>query len=548
MELQDHPSSRSSAERNTDEQGAIEWKPSSDELVVMSSLAILSLMVALDACVIVTSLDVIVEDLETGANGGFWIGTAYLLANAVAMPFIADLSEVFGRQSCLMASLIFFTVGTILCCLSHGITQMLVGRSLQGIGGAGIIMLCLVIYTDMVPLRARPKWYGIVLGAWALGNCAGPIVGGAIAQYTTWRWVFYIMFPFCAVGIVVVQMKVRLKPRAASVREKLAMIDWAGGIFFTSSTTLFLVAVSSGGIEFAWDSPGTLVPLCLGIAGLLWTFAYETRLSKRPFLDLSLFWGLTPVAIYVCGAIQGLVIYGQLYYVPQFFILVKGFSPVDTGLALFPVMFTLVPGSIITGVLVTRTNNYRYPIWAGWTLTAASSGLTLLWDANTPPGFWAPTLVLLGLGHGAILNAQNFASQASCSHGVESVAAAMYAFARQSGMAVGVGVGASVFQNLFKRHLESVGLLGDSVTGVQLHVAGLLKAATNDEVRTRVLDACVLSLRGVYGLYLGLSGAALLLSLLIKSFDMNRVLATKQKLQPSRIGQETSHRQHGADV
>ncbi|KAK2038264.1 hypothetical protein LZ31DRAFT_599788 [Colletotrichum somersetense] len=104
----------------------------------------------------------------------------------------------------------------------------------------------------------------------------------------------------------------------------------AGGIFFTSSTTLFLIAVSSGGIEFAWDSPGTL--------------------------------GLTPVAIYVCRAIQGLMIYSQLYYIPQFFILVKGFSPVDTGLALFPIMFTLVPGSIITGMLVTQTNNYCYPI------------------------------------------------------------------------------------------------------------------------------------------------------------------------------------------
>ncbi|KAK2036305.1 hypothetical protein LZ31DRAFT_601386 [Colletotrichum somersetense] len=91
------------------------------------------------------------------------------------------------------------------------------------------------------------------------------------------------------------------------------MIDWAGGIFFTSLTTLFLVAVSSGGIEFAWDSPGMLI-------------------------------------------------YGQLYYVLQFFILVKRFSPVNTGLALFPVMFTLVPGLITTGVLVIQTNNYRYPI------------------------------------------------------------------------------------------------------------------------------------------------------------------------------------------
>ncbi|KAK0373211.1 MFS-type transporter [Colletotrichum limetticola] len=533
MELHDATESCIGAGRNAAHEQVGEWRPESDKLVVMGSLAILSFMVALDACVIVTSLDAIVEDLQTTANGGFWIGTAYLLANAVAMPFIADLSKVFGRQSCLMASLLFFTVGTILCCLSHAITQMLVGRALQGIGGAGIIMLCLVIYTDLVPLLYRPKWYGIVLGAWALGNCAGPIVGGAIAQYTTWRWIFYIMFPFCAAGIVLVQWKVKLKPRIAAARDNLASIDWAGGIFFISSSTLFLVAVSGGGLQSAWDSAGTLVPLCVGTAGLLWTFVYEARLSRRPFLDLGLFWGFSPIAIYVCGAVQGLVIYGQLYYIPQFFIVVKGFSPVDTGLALFPVMFTLVPGSIVTGALVTRTKNYQYPIWAGWSLTVIASGLTLLWDINTPIGVWAVTLVLLGLGHGAVLNAQNFASQAACKPGAESAAAAMYAFARQFGMAVGVGVGGSVFQNIFGLQLDSYGLPADGTARGQSNTAEILGAVTDDETRVRILHACVRGLHGVYGLYVGLSGAALLMSLPIRKFNMDRALVTEQRLQSS---------------
>lgn len=116
------------------------------------------------------------------------------------------------------------------------------------------------------------------------------------------------MFPFCAAGIVLVQWKVKLKPRVAAARDDLASIDWAGGIFFISSSTLFLVAVSGGGLQSAWDSAGTLVPLCVGTVGLLWTFVYEARLSQRPFLDLGLFWGFSPIAIYVCGAVQGLVV------------------------------------------------------------------------------------------------------------------------------------------------------------------------------------------------------------------------------------------------
>ncbi|KAJ9129969.1 hypothetical protein NKR23_g12400, partial [Pleurostoma richardsiae] len=151
----------------------------------------------------------------------------------------------------------------------------------------------------------------------------------------------------------------------------------------------------------------------------------------------------------------------QLYYVPFYFLAVKGYSPVRTGLALFPVMFTLVPGSIATGLLVTRTNDYTRPVWAGWSLTTLACGLMLLWDGGTPAAVWAVTLVVLGLGHGAVLNAQNFATQAMCGRGEEGRAAAMYAFLRQFGMAVGVGVGGSTFQNAMALKLGREGLPRD---------------------------------------------------------------------------------------
>lgn len=78
------------------------------------------------------------------------------------MPMIAAVSDVFGRTLLLMASLVVFSAGTIMCCITHEISVMLAGRSLQGIGGGGIIVLALVVFTDIVPLRFRPKWYGMV--------------------------------------------------------------------------------------------------------------------------------------------------------------------------------------------------------------------------------------------------------------------------------------------------------------------------------------------------------------------------------------------------
>jgi MFS family permease len=103
-----------------------------------------------------------ITDLHGTAAQGFWIGTSYLLTCAVTMPFTAALSDVFGRPICLLTSLALFTVGTVLCCVAEDLSVLLVGRSVQGIGGGGIIILGLVIFTDIVPLRHRSKYYGIM--------------------------------------------------------------------------------------------------------------------------------------------------------------------------------------------------------------------------------------------------------------------------------------------------------------------------------------------------------------------------------------------------
>ncbi|KAH9225158.1 hypothetical protein K456DRAFT_1852812 [Colletotrichum gloeosporioides 23] len=515
------------------------WRPSRRELAIMATAALLSLMVALDACVIVTSLQAIVVDLELSTYDGFWIGTAYLLANAVLMLFIADLSHVFGRRPCLTISVAFFSLGTVFCCISHSIGLMLVGRSFQGVGGAGIIVLCLLIFTDIVPLRFRPTWYGLVQAAWALGNCVGPILGGVIAQNTTWRWVFYIMFPFCAAGLVLVPWLVNLvsiDPPADAMSERLRKMDWLGNALFIGSATLLLVAISWGGLRYSWSSAGTLVPLSLGAVGTALTMIYESRFATSPFLRRRLFQTASSTATYICGAIQGLVMYGQLYYVPLYFMDVKGFTPIQTGVALFPVMFTLVPASIITGRLVTVSNNYQWSIWVGWTLATVASGLMLLWDADTPSKVWAPTLVLLGLGHGSILNAQNMASHALCAEGDEAIAAAMYAFLRQFGMALGVGVGGSTFQNVMLLKLERDGLASSDAYGGTHAIAAMLSASTDAALQSKILDAYVYGLRGVYGLYVGVSGAAFLMSLFIKSVSLNKGLRSEHRVHATAVG------------
>lgn len=145
------------------------------------------------------------------------------------------------------------------------------------------------------------------LASWAGGNCTGPALGGLIAQKTTWRWIFYVMFPFCILGITAIPWFFPREQNLSS-EQRVARLDWIGGAFFVLSTTLFLISISWGGVQFEWSSAGTLAPLFLGSAGLVWTWFYEQRWAENPVLQQRLFASASQLSTYVCGSLQGIVV------------------------------------------------------------------------------------------------------------------------------------------------------------------------------------------------------------------------------------------------
>lgn len=120
-------------------------------------------------------------------------GTSFLLTSTVSQPSWASFSHIFGRKPVLLLALSIFTLGAIIASAANNFTLLLAGRSIQGIGGGGLMALTYVIVTDLVTLRDRGKWFSIISLQWAIGSVTGPVIGGVFTEKSTWHWIFWIV-------------------------------------------------------------------------------------------------------------------------------------------------------------------------------------------------------------------------------------------------------------------------------------------------------------------------------------------------------------------
>jgi MFS family permease len=245
------------------------------------SLTTLTLMVALDATSLSVALPVMAQQLHGSAIQAFWSGTSFLLTSTVFQPVIGSFSAIFGRKPMVFASLALFLAGSVVAACAHSFAVVIVGRSVQGIGGGGVIALTEILVTDMVPLRLRGQWFSFISSAWAVGTVTGPLLGGGFAQNVSWRWIFWVNLPFIGVGAVLVVLFLKLNHQTSAFTAKLRRVDWVGSFLFISSLTGFLIPLTWGGVMYEWSSWRTLVPLIISGLGLVGFVVYEEWLARK---------------------------------------------------------------------------------------------------------------------------------------------------------------------------------------------------------------------------------------------------------------------------
>ncbi|CUA72529.1 hypothetical protein RSOLAG22IIIB_04926 [Rhizoctonia solani] len=210
--------------------------------LIFVALCASTFLSALELTSVSTALPTIVDALH--GQEFAWIGSAYTLGSTAFMPMSGGLADIFGRRPIMLASLVIFAVGSAICGAAPNMSALIAGRTIQGIGGGGIITLTDIIIADLVSLAERGPYMGIVGAVWAIASAIGPPVGGAFAE-RNWRWLFYINVPITGLAVVLVLLFLNLNTPKDSFSEKIRRIDWIGNILVIGSTTSVLTGISA---------------------------------------------------------------------------------------------------------------------------------------------------------------------------------------------------------------------------------------------------------------------------------------------------------------
>ncbi|KAH8597661.1 major facilitator superfamily domain-containing protein [Bisporella sp. PMI_857] len=525
---------------------AAEFKPSYAFLLAFGSICIITLAAALDATSLSIALPIITTKLKGSAIEAFWSGTSFLVTSAVFQPIIAGFSHVFGRKQLVLISSLFFFVGSLVAALATNFTMMLVGRSIQGIGGGGIMTLGEIIVTDMVPLAVRGAWFGYLGSMWAIGSVAGPLMGGAFAQSVSWTWIFWINLPIIGVGVVAIIFFLHLDRVPGDLILKVKLFDWFGAVAFIGSTVSILIPLTWGGVMYPWDHWRTLFPLIFGFATLIATGFYEWNLSRKafdkdglllpgdhidPIIRFSIFSNASLIITYLETIVHGMILWSLLYYLPLYYEGVKGYTPIISGVAVLPETSFVAPMSVVVGIVCAATGRYRWAIWIGWVLTTVGSGLLILLDPSTSIPAWVFLNVPVSIGTGMLFPSMALAIQASARPQDAGHSVAFFAFARVFGQSLGVAVGGVVFQNQVKVKMLKYDLLAPLADAYSKDATSLVHIIKNMEkglMKEQLVQSYADALKIIWVVMCALSAVVMVASVFTKGYTLQQELNTRQ--------------------
>ncbi|WP_375135913.1 MFS transporter [Streptomyces sp. VMFN-G11Ma] len=455
---------------------------------VVAALMLATALPALDATIVSTAVPQIVGDL-----GGFsvfsWLFSGYLLAVTVTLPVYGKLSDTFGRKPVLVAGASVFLLGSLLCGMAWSMGTLIAFRIVQGLGGGALQGTVQTLAADLYPLKDRPRIQARLSTVWAVSAVAGPGLGGILAAYADWRWIFLINLPVGALALWLIVRHLHEPARESAGRPR---IDWAGALAVFACGGVLLTALVQGGVAWPWLSAPSTALFGTGLVLVVVVVLVERR-AAEPIIPGWVWRRRTIAAVNLALAALGLLMVAPSVFLPTYAQAVLGLGPVSAGFVLS--VWTLSwPVSAALSQHVYRRIGFRNTAMLG--IGTAALILFAFPFLPYPGAAWQPALLMLCLGAalGVFQLPLIVGVQSTVRWSERGTATASVLFCRQTGQTIGASVFGAVANGVLASRLGGAGDL-DSVT------RGLDAGAVPEATRRAIADA-------VHSVYAGAGCAA----------------------------------------
>lgn len=483
------------------------WRAPKGFLWIYVALMISMLLGALDQTIVSTALPTVVGELNSVSKMS-WVVTAYTLAATIGMPIYGKFGDVLGRKWLFVGALVIFLAGSTLCGLSQSIGQLIAFRAVQGLGGAGLMVLSQAIIADVVPARERARYMAPLGAVFGLASVVGPLLGGLLTDYAHWRWIFWINLPLGAVAIVA---SVLLLKDTVVTHAKLT-VDWLGIAAMAIAVSGLTLIVGLAGTRLSWTSPGILALGALTVAAAIAFIIVETR-ARDPIIPMHLFRSRIFTIATGLGILAALGMFSAVAYVPTYLQMVFGINATISGYMLIPMVAAITITGIVSGALISRRGHYRiFPIIGMATMGLALYLLSTM-SAGQPVWIVPAYLAVLGAGLGCVLQVLVLIVQNDADPAEVGTATSANNFFREIGATMGVTVVGGLFANRLGQSLGTLDLpSGDRALSTMEAITPALLQDLPTELRSEVIAAYAGSLTPIYAYLVPVFALALIIA------------------------------------
>lgn len=354
--------------------------------LVFAIIAMALLMNTIDSTIVATALHTLQQDLNTTVSWAGWTMTAYSFGFVLMLPISAKLSTRFGHRRIFMASVLLFTIASLLCGLSTRIYTLIIMRVFQAMGGAGITPAATGLIVEHFG-TARAQYLGLFGSIFSSGVIIGPIFGGIFVTYWTWPWIFFINLPL---GFLVLILSLKYIPKDKPLLPKRESMDFPGIIWMgIAILTAMYAATYLAEKETAFFSPVFIGTSTLSVLAFIFLFRHLKN-TQSPFIPPRFIFGKGFGAVNLFNIIYSGMGIGANSLVPLYAVHRYGISDLNSGTLLVANGAASVILSTIMSIYINRTG-YRIPLYIGGTILATGMFLLTL----PPPGEFSPLLWLM---------------------------------------------------------------------------------------------------------------------------------------------------------